>query len=128
VSSQTLNQPSSLAFIGSDNAPATLTAQPNETFLIGNAANALIENFSIANGDTLDVRALLSGAPLAADLSNLGSFVSVTGTTSDPFGNGTDTNVSVSGPGGTASLSLQGSGPLKLSDLVDGKALLLPSH
>jgi hypothetical protein len=128
INQQTLGQ-SSLAFIGgSQPSQATLTAQPNETFMIGKGANALIENFSIANGDTLDVRALLNGVSLAADLSNLGSFVSITGTTADPFGNGTDTNVSVSGPGGSAVLSLQGSGAIKLSDLESGNALKLPPH
>lgn len=128
INQQTLGQ-SNLAFIGgSQPGQTTITAQTNETFMIGNGANALIENFSIANGDTLDMRALLNGASLAADLSNLGSFVSITGTKADPFGNGTDTNVSVSGPGGSASLSLQGSGAVTLSQLENGNALKLPQH
>jgi hypothetical protein len=129
IGQQALGQPNSLAFIGgAPDGAVTATAQPNETFLIADGANALIENFSIANGDTLDVRALLNGAPVAADLANLGSFVSVSGAHADPSGNGTDTVLTIQGPGGRGSLSLQGSAPVTLSELVNGKALLLPPH
>jgi hypothetical protein len=88
----------------------------------------LIENFSITNGDTLDLRALLSGASLTSNLSNLSSYVSVAGYTSDPFGNGTDTQLSISGPGGKALVSLQGAGQLTVSQLLNANALLLPPH
>jgi hypothetical protein len=118
----------SLTFIGGTSSGVTaVTAQSNETFLIANGANALIENFSPAGGDKLDLTALLSGAALNSDLSNLGQFVSVTGQSADPNG-GTDTILSVSGPGGSASLALGGAGAISLSDLLNNNALVLPRH
>jgi len=105
----------------------SVTAQSSETFLIGANANALIENFSLSGGDKLDLTALLGGASLTHNLSNLGSFLSVQSHTTDPNG-GTDTILAINGPGGSASLALGSTSPIAVSDLVNNNALILPPH
>jgi hypothetical protein len=127
-----------LKFIGGDLNGNWFNAHAGETFLIGSGANATISGFSLIDGDKLNLKALLGGAPLAHDLSNLGSFLGVTGQSTDFFG-GTDTTLAVSGPGGAASLVLFNSGSvtasdwisngsISLLDLISNNALVLPPH
>ena len=104
-----------------------MTAVPNETLLIGAGANAVIENFSLAAGDKLDLTYLLNGAALASDLSNLGAYVTIQSHAAGQNG-GTSTVLSINGPGGSASLTLGGSSAIELTDLIRNNALVLPQH
>jgi hypothetical protein len=70
---------------------------------------------------------LLAGAPLAHDLSNLGSFLSAAASTQNAAGD-FDTALSISGPGGAASVVLEGSGSITVLSLVSSNALVLPPH
>ena len=119
--------PPMMKFIGSLGGSAYEGARPNETFLIGSGAGAFIAGFSAAAGDRLDLTGLLAGAPLAHDLSNLGSYLSVTGQTVD-VGGSWDTTLAVNGPGGAASLVLASGNTISVLDLLGGNALVLPSH
>lgn len=102
-------------------------ARPNETFLIGSGATATIGGFDPAAGERLNLTGLLAGAPLANDLANLGAFISVVGQGPDPNG-GTDTTLSLTGPGGGASLVLVGGKAIAAADLLNDNALVLPPH
>jgi hypothetical protein len=117
-----------LAFIGGIGGSDFAVANPNETFIVGAGANARIYGFSLADGDRLNLNILLTGAPLAHDLSNLGSFLSVTGQTAAPFGGGESTTLAVNGPGGATSLVLSSSGSITVLDLLNNNALVLPAH
>lgn len=102
-------------------------AVPNETLLIAPGANASITNFSLTAGDQLDLTALLSGAPLAHDLSNLSAYL--TATPQSPGQNGASVSLlAVSRPGGTASLALSSTSPISVANLVTANALVLPPH
>jgi hypothetical protein len=94
------------------------------------AGTSYVQNFSIAQGDKLDLTQILAGAPLAHDLANIGQFVQVLGYGSnDPgFGAGSKTSLEVIGPHGTAIVNLEGSGKLELKDLLNHNSLLLPPH
>jgi hypothetical protein len=89
-----------------------------------------VQNFSAAQGDKLDRRKILAGAPLAHDLTNIDKFVRVLGySKNDPgFGPGTKTSLEISGPRGTAIVNLEGAGKLELKDLLQHNSLLLPPH
>lgn len=86
------------------------------------------EQFNIGKGDRLDLTPVLSGAPVSQDLTSLSQFVHVVGHGSnDPgYGHGTKTTLEITGPGGSASVDLQGSGRLDLKDLLHHDSLLLP--
>ena len=83
--------------------------------------------FDPAAGERLNLTGLLAGAPLANDLANLGAFISVVGQGPDPNG-GTDTTLSLTGPGGGASLVLVGGKAIAAADLLNDNALVLPPH
>jgi hypothetical protein len=87
-------------------------------------------DFSVHQGDKLDLTKILAGAPLTADLSNLHHFVKVLGHSSnDPgFGPGTKTTLEIAGPHGTGIVNLQNSGKLDLKDLLSHNSLILPPH
>ncbi len=88
------------------------------------------ENFSVLQGDKLDLTKILAGAPLTADLSNLSQFVKVLGHSSnDPgFGPGTKTTLEIAGPHGTGIVNLENSGKLGLKDLLSHNSLILSPH
>jgi hypothetical protein len=94
------------------------------------AGTDFVGNFSLVQGDRLDLTHILAGAPLAHDLTNIANFVKVTGYGhNDPgFGPGTKTSLEVSGPRGSAIVNLEGSGKLELSDLLKHHSLILPPH
>jgi hypothetical protein len=116
-----------MTFIGGFQGSTNVAASPNETFLIGAGADAVINGFSLAAGDKLNLAGLLAGAALAPDLSNLGSFLSVTGQTPGQI-SGWNTTLAVTGPEGAASLVLAGPTAVAVLDLLNAKALILPSH
>jgi hypothetical protein len=116
-----------MTFIGGFQGPTSVGANPNETFLIGAGADAVINGFSLAAGDKLNLAGLLAGAALAPDLSNLGSFLSVTGQNPGQI-SGWNTTLAVTGPSGAASLILSGPTAVAVLDLLNAKALILPSH
>jgi hypothetical protein len=100
------------------------------TELLIRAGTDFVRNFSLTQGDKLDLTRILAGAPLAHDLANLGEFVKVLGSgRNDPgFGPGTKTTLEVSGLHGSAVVNLEGAGKLDLHDLVKHNALMLPPH
>jgi hypothetical protein len=93
------------------------------------AGTDFVQNFSVSH-DKLDLTKLLTAAPLAKDLTNIGKFVQVLGSgPNDPgFGAGIKTTLEVTGPGGSATVNLDGSGKLDLNDLLKHNALILPPH
>src|SRR5262249_49770200 len=88
------------------------------------------QNFDFKHGGQLDLTQVLAGAPLAADLTNIGDFVKVLGHgKNDPgFGHGTKTTLEISGPNGGAVVNLEGTGKLELRDLLKHTSLILPPH
>jgi hypothetical protein len=116
-----------LTFIGAIRGAGPIEARPNETFLVGSGATATIGGFDPAAGDRLNLAGLLARAPLETDLANLGAFVRVVGQGPDPNG-GTDTTLSLTGPGGGASLTLVNSRAIAVADLLNDNALILPPH
>jgi hypothetical protein len=100
------------------------------TDLLIQAGTDFVQNFSLAQGDTLNLTKILAGAPLAHDLANLGKFVKVLGYgRNDPgFGAGTKTTLEVSGLHGSATINLEGAGKLDLQHLLKHQALILPPH
>ena len=117
--------PPALAFLGADT--GTVTAQPNQTVLIGPAASGTVNGFSLAAGDRLDLTALLGGADLGPGNTNLDAFLSVSGHATDASG-ATTTTLAIHGPRGTTSLGLTGGTALGVADLLNGNALILPGH
>ncbi len=91
---------------------------------------ATVQNFDLARGDKLDLTKLLSGAPLAADLTNVSDFVRVLAYAQNDTGyaSGTQTALDVTGPGGHAVVHLEGSGKLDLQALLAHNSLILPPH
>jgi hypothetical protein len=116
-----------LSFIGGGVSETYVTAKPGETFTIGSGANATINDFSPTAGDKLNLTMLLSGAALTPDLSNLGSFLSAEAAPQNAAGD-VDTTLSISGPGGAASVVLANTSSISVLDLVSDNALVLPSH
>jgi hypothetical protein len=119
---------STMTFLGgSGSAPSSVTAAPSEIFVVGNGANAQINGFSIAQGDTLDLTALLNGvSPSQLDISNIGTYVSLSPATSDGSG-GWITDLTIKGPSGSALVALDSSTSISsVSQLYS--ALSLPSH
>jgi hypothetical protein len=109
--------------------PGTSAGEHGRDLLI-RAGTGFVQNFSVAQGDKLDLRQILAGAPLTHDLTNIDKFVRVLGHgRNDPgFGPGTKTSLEISGPHGTAVLNLEGAGKLELKDLLQHHSLLLPPH
>ncbi len=104
-----------------------VNAIQGETFRVEDGADATIGDFSVTSGMKLDLTALLAGAPLAGDLSNLGAFVSASAHVADLAG-GVDTILSVHGPGGAATLRLLNPNPIAVADLLNDHVLTLPGH
>ena len=126
-----LNLPG-MMFIGALQSGDYVTAKPNETFLIGSGASATIGDFSLSAGDALNLDVVLGGAPLAHDLSHLGSFLNVTGQSVGIMGE-MNTTLAIGGPGSAASLVLESSvwesGVwFTVLDLLNSDALILPGH
>jgi hypothetical protein len=98
--------------------------------LVVQSGSDVSETFSFAQGDKLNLTQLLSGAPLNADLSNLGSYVKVVGySQNDPgFGPGTKTTLEITGPNGSATVNLEGAGKVNLNELLSHNSLILPPH
>jgi Ca2+-binding RTX toxin-like protein len=100
-----------------------------DTFVVNAAGGTdTISNFSLTNGDTLDLTKILSTASLAHDLSNLGSFVTLASVVDTAVSTGLDTKLTITGGGGSASVTLLNSGPMALTDLVSHGSLVLPPH
>jgi hypothetical protein len=113
---------------GASGQPATTTGPALDVLV--RAGTAYVQNFSLVQGDKLDLKQILAGAPLAHDLANIANFVKVTGHgQNDPgFGPGTKTSLEVTGPHGSALVNLEGAGKLELKDLLQHNSLLLPPH
>jgi len=90
------------------------------------AGNNVVQGFNLTDGDKLDLRQLLAGAPLAHDLANIGEFVRVLDEGQNHAGVGGGTRLEIAGPGGSAVVTLQGSGKLQLDDLLKHQSLHLP--
>ena len=100
----------------------------NDTFVLNAAGGtATIAGFSLSNGDVLNLTSILAGVSLAADLSNLGSFVAVATETDAKHKSWTDTVLTIKGSGGTATVTLLNTGSLTLAGL-ETASLVLPAH
>ena len=126
----TVDQPSLLGSLDSAFLGSPLQGAESGTDLLVQPGSDVSETFSFAQGDTLDLTKLLAGAPLNADLSNLGSYVQVLGySANDPgFGPGTKTTLEITGPGGQAIVNLEGAGKIDLQELLSHNSLILPPH
>jgi hypothetical protein len=120
-------------YTGSDTAgasgqPGTATGPALDVLV--RAGTAYIGNFSLVQGDKLDLTQILAGAPLAHDLANIAEFVKVTGYGQNDagFGPGSKTSLQITGPHGSALVNLEGAGKLELKDLLQHNSLLLPPH
>jgi hypothetical protein len=100
------------------------------TDLLIRAGTHFVRNFSLTQGDKLDLTSILAGAPMAHDLANLGQFVKVLGYgQNDPgFGAGTKTTLEVTGPQGSAVVNFEGVGKTDLQHLLKHQSLMLPPH
>ena len=100
------------------------SSDQNEAMVV-NPGFDYISNFNIAN-DKLDLTQLLNGSGAAADLSNIGNFVHVSSSPNDPgYGAGFKTELTISGPGGSATVNLEGAGTITLSQLVSNDSLIV---
>ena len=103
-----------------------------DSFTLSAGGGALfIENFGA--GDTLDLTKILAGVPLAADLSNIGNYVSVVanGTDDMVFGvadGGSKTVLQIAGPNGTEFVNLENVGSIGVAALLSSGAFVLPTH
>lgn len=97
----------------------------NERFVV-NAAGGTIEiaGFTTTNGDVLDLSAILAGAAVAANLSNLGDFVTLATAPDSRHAAWTDTTLTITGPGATASVTLVNAGTLALADLIASHSVI----
>lgn len=103
----------------------------NDQFVANASGGVLyVENFSLTNGDTLDLRQLLAGSAFKADLSNLAAFVKVIGHGADDaaFGatadGGTKTVLQITGTHGSEVVNFENSGSISVSDLVTHHAIV----
>lgn len=101
----------------------------HDTFVL-NAAGGTesIKGFSLTNNDALDLTSILKGVSLAADLSNLGGFVAVASIADPKHSAWTDTVVTVTGAGGTDTVTLLNTGSVTLAGLLSANSLILPAH
>ena len=124
-SPQDLNSDTMTFLGGSANSQASYAALPYESFVVSNGDNALINHFSISGGDKLDLTPLLSGVSPGLLEGNLQNYVKLSVLPGAP-GNFT-TDLTITGPGGNASVALESSSQIStLSQLVP--ALTLPTH
>ena len=101
-----------------------------DDFVLNAKGGALfIENFSLSNGDKLDLSQILAGTSLRSDLTNLASFVKVIGHATDDAAFGTksdggiNTQLAITGVNATALVTLENTGSVTLSNLVADKSL-----
>ncbi len=105
------------------------TAAGNDSFLLNGAGGTdTIGGFSLTNGDKLDLTQILAGTSLAADLSNLGGFVTVGSQADLRHAGWIDTTLSIAGTVGTANVTLLNTGSMTLANLVSAGSLVLPPH
>ena len=125
-----IDQQSLLGSLDSAFSSSTLQTGAGGQDLVVQPGADVSESFKVALGDKLDLTQLLAGAPLNADLSNLSSYVKVVGySQNDPgFGPGTKTTLEITGPGGQATVNLEGAGKIDLNDLLSHNSLILPPH
>jgi Ca2+-binding RTX toxin-like protein len=101
----------------------------NDTFSVNSAGGTdTISNFTLTNGDVLDVSKILAGASLAHDLSNLSSFITTSSIIDSAVSSGYDTKLVITGSTGTANVTLMNTGSIGLNDLVSHNSLGLPVH
>ena len=98
--------------------------------LVVQGGGSYSQQFNITAGDKLDLTHVLAGAPIAHDLTNLNQFIKIVGHGAmDPASSGgTKTTLEVTGPAGSATVNLVGSGKLDLKDLLQHSSLILPPH
>ena len=112
-------------------------AAPNETFVIGAGANVSIRGsasadgspaaFTATQGDKLDISQLLTNAPLTANFTNIGHFVSIIATTENSA-TSWNQSLAINGPGGSAAVTIVTSTSNGLAELLGDHALIVMPH
>ena len=100
-----------------------------DSFVVNAAGGTdTIGNFTLTNGDALNLTQILAGVSLAHDLSNLGSFVALTSVADASVSSGFDTSLTITGASSTAHVTLLNTGSVTLTSLVASNSLVLPPH
>lgn len=101
----------------------------HDTFVLNAAGGTqTISGFSLTNNDALDLTSILKGVSLASDLSNLGTYVSAASIADATHSAWTDTVVTITGTGGTDTVTLLNTGSVTLAGLLSANSLILPAH
>ena len=107
---------------GTDNIRATSAG--NDTFVLNAAGGTqTIGGFSLTNGDTIDASKILTGVTIAADLSNIGNYVTLASVTDAHNAAWTDSVLTIKGAGGTDTLTLVNTGSVTLAALTKSMVL-----
>jgi hypothetical protein len=118
VSLSTLSR---LNAIGSAGTIGFISGAQDSLTIAANTTSQSVSGFNMAHGDQIDLSIILTGVPLAHDLSNLSSYVSVSNS-------GANTTLQIAGAGGADTVQLTGVGSLSLQNLLNGNAFVLPAH
>lgn len=86
----------------------------NNTFVLAAGGSLVVDDFSLTNGDKLDLSQILAGTAVLPDMSNLASFVKLT---TQGHGECANTVLTVSGSSGSEVVTLLGAGKLTLAAL-----------
>jgi hypothetical protein len=115
---------------GGNSGPILGGSQNQDQTLVVQAGSTYSESFSLSGGSQLDLTQILAGASLSHDLTNISQYVKVLGYGADDpgFASGTKTILQVTGPNGSATVNLEGSGRLSVQNLLQHNSLLLPPH
>jgi len=100
------------------------TSAGNDTFVLNAAGGTqTIGGFSLTNGDKIDASKILAGVTIAADLSNIGTYVTLATVTDAHNSAWTDSVLTIKGAGGTDTLTLVNTGSITLADLTKSMVL-----
>ncbi len=101
-------------------------AAGNDSFVLNAAGGTVtVSGFSLTNGDTLDLTSILGGVSASTVLADLSAYVSLSSVTDAKHSGWIDSVLTVTGAGGTATVTLLNTGTLALADMVSSGALKL---
>jgi hypothetical protein len=98
----------------------------NDTFVVNASGGTIsIGGFSLTNGDSVDLTAILSGVSASAVTASPSTYLSLTNIADPHHASWTDAVLTVKGTGGTASVTFVDSGSLTLSGVLSAGVLKL---